>query len=320
MIPSLATDCPAFAEEDPPFSSLRAIDRIGEDFCQRPQNLQRISDIQGYRSFRMCCLQTTLSIVDACGVPNEAAVSVRLKRLDSIRRKISRSQTHFTLGRLDDVVGVRVICPSLSSVREFSERVSASPNCYRVKDYLKTPGSSGYRGLHHIIRFDQPVTDAVKVSVRFEVQVRTVLQHRWAVWSESHGEAIKLGVGAEQELERLRSGSRQVARWEGENFKRAPVQLPRYAGGRSIAVCWRTRHGPPIYYPFHDDVEGAVAWLNNLESTYHAERGSALLLVGVTTEQAAQLLLRMTHPLFTGVRVLEPEHWMPESSSADSGK
>lgn len=316
MIPMLIAGCPPFTEGEPPFSSLGAIDRIGSGFCERPRSLQSISDIQGYRSFRMCCLQRTLGIVDACQVPTQAAVSVRLKRLDSIRRKIGRSRSHFTLGRLDDVVGVRVICQSLSAVSEFSSRICASPYFYRIKDYIEAPGPTGYRGINHIIRFDQPVTEAVELSMRFEVQVRTVLQHQWAVWSESQGEAVKLGVGGEQELEPLRARSRDIARWEDDNADTVPVGLPAYTGGRSIMVCWRTHGGPPIPYGFQDDVQGAVEWLNQLETNYPAERENALLLVGVTAADAAQRLLRLTHPLFTGVRVPDPEVLVADLLSA----
>ena len=126
VITSTINNCQPIAERDPPFSSLGAIDRIGDAFCQSAQNLQHIAAVQRYRSFRMRCLTTTLVIVDACGVPDRATVSVRLKRLDSIRRKIGRPNTNFTLGRLDDVVGVRVICQDLVAVRELSERIQAS--------------------------------------------------------------------------------------------------------------------------------------------------------------------------------------------------
>ena len=271
--------------------------------------------MQRYRSFRMRCLRTTLAIVDACRVPDQATVSVRLKRLDSIRRKIGRANTNFRLGRLDDVVGVRIICQELSTVREFSDRIQASRDFLRIKDYITSPAPTGYRGINHIMRFQQPVTATAEISMRFEIQARTYLQHRWAVWSESYGEAVKLGVGADEEHERLRAFSEKIARWEDDNPNTRQIELPLYSGGRSIAVCWRTRHGPITLYYFQDEVQSAVDWLNHLENTYPAERGNALLLVGVTKSAATQRLLQLTHPLFTGVRVLEPRHWMPPSSS-----
>ncbi len=312
MTPVTIEDCPPDAEREPPFTSLRAIDRIGNAFCQSAQDLQCIAAVQGYRSFRMHCLTTTLAIVDACGVPTHATVSVRLKRLDSIRRKIGRVNTNFTLGQLDDVVGVRIICQDLNNVRELSARIQASSTFIRLRDYINNPAPTGYRGINHVMRFQQPITASISVNVRFEIQVRTYLQHCWAVWSESHGEATKLGVGTDEEHERLRALSETIARWEAGNPATRQIELPQYSGGRSIAVCWRSRLGQVIPYYFHDQVPEAVDWLNNLESTHPGERENALLLIGVTDHAATQRLLQLTHPLFTGARVPDPMHWMPK--------
>ena len=307
-------DCLPSAERALPFSSLGAIDRIGAAFCQSAQDLQHIAAVQRYRSFRMRCLTTTLAIVDACHVPNHATVSVRLKRLDSIRRKIGRPNTNFTLGRLDDIVGVRVICQDLTAVREFSDRIQTSRYFYSLRDYITSPATTGYRGINHTMRFQQPLTTTTGINIRFEIQVRTYLQHLWAVWSESRGEAVKLGVGADEEHERLRLASDTIAQWEADYPASPQIDLPSYSGGRSVAVCWRTRYGPVTPHYFHDEVQNAVDWLNYLETTYPAERENALLLVGVTETTATRRLLQLTHPLFTGTRVLDPSHWMPPST------
>lgn len=313
MTASEIAGCPPIGEHDPPFASLGAVDRIGDAFCQSAQDPQRVADLQYYRSFRMRCLTTTLAIVDACQVPDQATVSVRLKRLDSIRRKIGRTNANFTLGRLDDVVGVRVICEDLSTVRELSHRIQGSPDFYRLKDYIAAPAATGYRGINHIMRLQQPVTEGTEINMRFEVQTRTYLQHRWAVWSESHGEAVKLGVGADEEHEHLRALSEEIAQWESDNPATRQIDLPAYTGGRSIAVCWRTRHGPVIPHYFQDEVQDAVDWLNYLETTYPAERENALLLVGVARTTDTERLIQLTHPLFTGARVPDPKYWMPAS-------
>ena len=265
----------------------------------------------------MRCLRTTLGIVDACDVPRRSTVSVRLKRLDSIRRKIGRAGANFTLGRLDDVVGVRVICEDLRTARDFSHRLQASPHFYRLKDYIASPVATGYRGINHILMFEQPVSATKSIAMRFEVQVRTYFQHRWAVWSESHGEAVKLGVGPKDEHERLRMLSEQIATWEADNPTARQTVLPEYSGGRSIAVCWPMRYGPVTPSFFRDDVQEAVDWLNYLETTYPADREKALLLVGVTHTAATERLLQLTHPQFMGAPVNDPRHWL--SGSGENG-
>ena len=161
---------------------------MGAGFCAEPRTSSFLAAVQGYRAFRMQCLGTTLGILDACHPPPQSVVSVRLKRLDSIRRKITRPGTNFGLGTLDDVIGVRVICQSVSDVAALSARIASSPEVHRVKNYIEVPAATGYRGIHHIMRFDQPVATDHFLAVRYEIQVRTYLQHRWAVWSEAHGE------------------------------------------------------------------------------------------------------------------------------------
>ena len=302
--------CLPDADTGAPYANLAVIDRIGTAFCESARDTDRVEEVQQYRSFRMRCLKTTLSIVDACDVPIRATMSVRLKRLDSIRRKIGRVNTNFSLGRLDDVVGVRVVCEDLGTVRGFSKRIQASPHFYRLKDYISEPAHTGYRGINHILRFRQPVTEEHSINMRFEVQVRTYLQHQWAVWSESHGEAVKLGTGVEGEHENLRRLSREIDSWEAENRSKIQTTLPHYSGGHSIAVCWRVPHGPVTPHLFMNDAQGAVTWLNYLEMTYPADRANALLLVGVADVTEVERLLQLTHPLFTGNRVIDPVHWM----------
>lgn len=315
MSASTVISCPPPTGYSLPFSSLGGIDRIGEAFCQSRKNLQRIADVQRYRAFRMRCLDKTLSIVNACHVPVQAIVSVRLKRLDSIRGKLNRVENNFKLGRLDDVVGVRVICEDLSTVKEFSRRIESSCYFSHQKDYIADPLMTGYRGIHHVMKFPQPISKTKQLNMRFEIQVRTYLQHLWAVWSESLGEAVKIGKGSNEERGFLHALSEEVAKWESVNPNTPRLRLPSYSSGRSIVVCWRPRSGRVIPYNFPDGAQRAVDWLSNLEVLHPGERENALLLVGVTKPDEAPKLLRLTHPKFTGARAPDPKYWRPGSSS-----
>jgi len=312
----IKTNCQPGATQETSFSSLNEIDRVGTAFAKESQNIQRVSDVQNYRTFRMRCLSTTLSILDACKVSGRSAVSARLKRLDSIRLKIERATANFKLGRLDDVVGVRVICETLGDVEELSSRIQDSPEFLRLKNYLDDPAPTGYRGIHHIMRFDQPVTEDTSLSMRFEIQVRTYLQHQWAIWSESHGEATKVGLGSSDDQAYLLSLSERFAEWENSNPEASLTQLPSYTGGKTITVCWRTENGPAILYPFQDDAAGAADWLNFLETSYPGERQNGLLLVGVERRTLMDELLKLTHPLYTGARVVNPSNLIEDIASS----
>ena len=296
-----------------PFATLGDINRLGAAFCAEPQALEHVAGVQGYRAFRMQCLATTLRILDTCGPPAQSVVSVRLKRLDSIRRKIGRPGTHFRLGTLDDVIGVRLICQNVADVMAVSGRIERSSHFHRSKDYISAPADSGYRGIHHIMRFDQAASADHSLAVRFEIQARTYLQHRWAVWCEAHGEKAKIGQADGIQQEQLRAASLDVARWEKANPARGQDDLLPYSGAHSIAVCWRPRRGPTTPLLFHDDLGAAVTWLTHLEGAYPAERANALLLVGVATGADIERALRLTHPLYVGVSPVHPRFYVPTS-------
>ena len=310
ITPETHEDCKLHHTGEVAYGSLGVIDRIGVAFCKQPNSLECVEELQDYRAFRLCCLATTLGIVEECRPPQKAIVCVRLKRLDSIRRKLIRINTQFKLGRLDDVIGVRVICQSLLDLWEFVGRIKKFPGA-RVKDYVANPSNTGYRGIHCILAFEQRAGNGVSLRVRFEIQVRTHLQHLWAVWSESHGDSAKVGAGRIDEQIRLHGVSKRIAKWERNHPDDVRQVLPDYVGGRSLAVCWRSANGPTAIDYFADDITEAVKWLNYLEERHPERRQGALLLVGVTTHATTEALIKTTHPLYAGVRVRDPIHWLP---------
>lgn len=309
--------CPAPApDSNVGFTSLGDIDRVGAAFCAAAHDIASITEVQQYRTFRMRCLKTTLDIVDSAEIPSRALISVRLKRLDSIRRKINRSGNQFSLGSMDDVIGVRIICPDYQSVQDLSDRIQSLSDAHRLKDYTREPHSAntGYRSIHHIIRFQQALTETKNIPVRFEIQVRSFYQHQWAIWSEHQGEAVKVGLGSEDLNADLRTLSNRIAHWEERNPFKMQHELSHYTGRENIVVAWRQKYAEPLCYFFQNEVDHAVKWLNYMEAKYPAERNDALLLVGVTTQGEAIKVLRMTHPLYVANRIIEPKYWMPSDS------
>lgn len=308
-MPRQELDCPV--GEEVPFATLGDVDRVGTDFCADPYIPKHVSDMQSYRAFRMRCLATSLRILDACRPPQRSIISVRLKRLDSIRRKIARPGTNFRLGTLDDVIGVRVICQSVAALVALSARIESSSHSHRTKNYIDHPPPTGYRAIHHIMRFDQPVSADRCFAVRYEIQVRTYLQHQWAVWSEDHGEKAKLGQADAANQQELRSVASDLAEWEQAKPALAQAELLPYSGVRTIAVCWRPPVGPVTPWPFYEDVRAAVEWLNHLEIANPAQRENALLLVGIVDRQEIERALRLTHPLYVRARPVDPRYYLP---------
>ena len=94
---------------------------------------------------------------------------------------------------MDDVIGIRIICESFDDAVALGRQIENAVPA-RTKNYVEETHEAGvgYRAIHGIARFGQPLGDAY-VTVRFEIQVRTWYQHLWACWCESYGEQAKEG-------------------------------------------------------------------------------------------------------------------------------
>ena len=83
--------------------------------------------------------------------------------------------------QLNDVAGVRVICPFLNDIYEIARMLLQQDDIRLVaaKDYIRQPKPNGYRSLHLIV--EVPVFFSTqKKLVRVEIQIRTVAMDFWA--------------------------------------------------------------------------------------------------------------------------------------------
>ncbi len=129
-----------------------------------------------------------------------AITAGRLKRFQSIRRKLKRGQV--TLYQMQDIAGVRAIMPNIASVQRVVE-LYKSDQCKHAlldeDDYLQKPKADGYRSHHLVLKYTglEEVTGGNRIAV--ELQVRTRLQHAWATAVEAvgmvAGQNIKGGGG-----------------------------------------------------------------------------------------------------------------------------
>ena len=296
------------------FASTGEVDRIGRRFVERPFSTEVVERLQRYRRFRTNRLPRMLQMVQQAQVPERALVSARLKRLDTIHGKLSRKGCNFKLGTLDDVIGVRVVCQDLETACMFSERLQGLDACNRVKNYItdKHPARTNYRGIHHILRFRQPITKSHALSVRFEVQVRTYFQHQWAVTSESFGESAKLGQGDAGELEYLRNLSRMIETWEEAHPTDTQHRLLEFDPTENYAVVWRQDSRTSPLFQLFRDIGEAADRVTGLESSFPSKREHALLLASVTDTASAREVLQITHPLYVLDAVPSPGTWMPD--------
>ena len=296
------------------------VDRAGINLFEKRDVHEAERVIKLYRKFRVNCLNTSLSILESAKLPKRCAISARLKRMQSIYRKLMRSKNPKGLGNMDDIIGFRVICETYEAALELSKRICSLPEHIKLKSYLDGEHylKTGYRASHHIMRFEQPKQDQM-IRVRFEIQVRTYYQHCWAVWSESHGEQAKEGFGrrtdsaAKKQRQHFLDISRRIAAWEEANPSKVQGDpLPNREGILNLAVVWNLNGTTPRHLLFHEDIEAAVDFLNYLEGRDSNEIQNVLMLVGVSSDGNLISLLQKTHPRFVYPQAeLGPENWMP---------
>ncbi|MEU4661683.1 hypothetical protein AB0F83_08025 [Micromonospora chalcea] len=134
------------------------------------------------------------------------SIACRVKSFDSARRKIqSKSSRGYSFGDITDVLGVRIITyfqddvDAIASIieREFDVDAENSVD----KRALLDPDRFGYLSLHYVVRIS-PSRAAFSEykrfeNVRFEIQIRSILQHAWAEIEHDLGYKSKGAVPAE---------------------------------------------------------------------------------------------------------------------------
>lgn len=112
-------------------------------------------------------------------------ISSRVKRPEAIGQKLRRRGLATDAGtiteQLDDIAGVRVVCPFLSDVYHVARMLTGQDDVelVRSKDYVANPKDNGYRSLHLIVRIPVFLSDRVE-KVKVEVQLRTIAMDFWA--------------------------------------------------------------------------------------------------------------------------------------------
>lgn len=160
-------------------------------------------------------------------------VAQRFKRFPSIVNKLIR-YPDMSLSRMQDIGGCRAILKDGNEVHRVLRRIRKNwrPPDNRVRDYVATPAESGYRAIHVIIERDERL---------IEVQLRTPIQHEWAIAVERmgarHGFDLKSGFGPPELLRFFQLASEGMGL---EERGQAPDDdfMARYSEARRDAAQW----------------------------------------------------------------------------------
>lgn len=114
-----------------------------------------------------------------------SSIKTRLKSHKSIADKIERKSLELSAQSLEenisDIAGVRVICSFVQDVYTLTEALLKQDDIQliKIKDYIKTPKSNGYRSLHLIVAIPIFLAHEKKM-MKVEIQLRTIAMDFWA--------------------------------------------------------------------------------------------------------------------------------------------
>lgn len=109
----------------------------------------------------------------------------RIKAPMSIYEKLRRRGYPVSIqsiaDNLNDVAGIRVVCPFISDIYDVAKMLISQDDIevMEVKDYIKNPKPNGYRSLHYVIIIPIFLSSG-KEYMKVEVQIRTIAMNFWA--------------------------------------------------------------------------------------------------------------------------------------------
>lgn len=126
--------------------------------------------------------------------------SMRIKRMTSIIAKLSNyAEKRTKLGGMYDIGGLRFVFSDMTTLNEAIKVLDKfSPVGFsftKKKDYISDPKESGYRSIHYI--YKRISEDNTENGNSIEVQVRTRLQHAWAMAVETASLIAKTSLKAD---------------------------------------------------------------------------------------------------------------------------
>jgi ppGpp synthetase/RelA/SpoT-type nucleotidyltranferase len=187
--------------------SRATIDRIGERLRDDPNDIASLAELTLFREQVRVSTEGALDIVRA---HTTSTVNPRYgKSIPSITEKLRRQAT-LKLSQMQDIEGCRVVVDSMLEQDALASRLKAAFEKATIHDRRSAP-THGYRALHLVARI---------LDERYEIQIRTSLQHIWAEVAERlagrYGQELKYGGGDSTLRELLSSYSADVARVEKE--------------------------------------------------------------------------------------------------------
>ena len=137
----------------------------------------------------------------------------RIKSEESLAGKIARKPEKYrSIFDISDILGFRIICYFSDQVDNIAELISSSFEIDREnsidKRKIMDPSTFGYMSLHYICMLpDNEKYDDELKKLRFEIQIKSVLQHTWAEIEHDLGYKNEFGIPKDARREFARVAS-----------------------------------------------------------------------------------------------------------------
>ncbi|MCS6884958.1 MAG: hypothetical protein RMM17_00740 [Acidobacteriota bacterium] len=187
-------------------------------------------------------------------------VSSRIKSLESIKAKLHRKGLPLettSLQNIEDIVGARIVCmfqEDLERIHEYIASCETLQLCATPKAYIwegmqwaENAGlraerkASGYGAIHYVARLSPKAVGSANpaCSIKFELQVRTLMQEAWAALEHSVGyknnipdrirgyfdsAADLLGL-IDRAFQRLKNESNRLQRELDQHYSNEPINF-----------------------------------------------------------------------------------------------
>lgn len=186
-----------------------------------------------HRALTNTVVNITQSLLDSNGI-DYLTISGRTKYVESIKDKIRRKSYSNPPKQLTDLSGIRIIAYFESDVEKISAVIENAFNVDREnslsKDSMLATDQIGYRSIHYVCDLGDERTALPEFAglggMKFEFQIRTVLQHAWA--ELAHDRNYKFSGKLPREIERklfLYAGMLEIA---DKGFDEISKQIDKY--------------------------------------------------------------------------------------------
>ncbi|WP_022703564.1 RelA/SpoT domain-containing protein [Pseudorhodobacter ferrugineus] len=178
--------------------------------------------VENWRTSHGAVLNTAQAWLRRLDKLQRPIVGQRLKRYNTIVDKLATGRSK-DLSTMHDIAGVRAIFRSVKEIHEFRAQMRLSKAQHILIhetdkfDYLTNPKNTGYRGIHEVMeRHVDSKSGAAWNGLKFEVQLRTAVQHAWAtaveIFDDTQSARFKFQKSANPAYEQFMIASEIFAR------------------------------------------------------------------------------------------------------------